>query len=85
MRVSALPAMLEEARKRYPPIWTIYDHPRDFPGAIVVRCWFGEVPHPDVFLTQRLDAARQYCLEQGAGFCLLRNEGDDPFILESWI
>lgn len=71
--------------KRTPRIWTIYDHPRDIPGAIVVRCWSGEVKHPDVFLTQSIDSAREYCIGEGADFCLCRKPEDDPAILESWI
>lgn len=76
---------LEEAMQALPPIWVIYDHPDDVPGAIVVRCWYGEVRHPDAFLTQSLQSAREYCLQQGGCFCLLRGETDDPKIVESWI
>jgi hypothetical protein len=76
---------LEEAKLRFPPIWTIYNRPRDIPEAIAVRCWYGEVPHPDVFLTQDIEHAREYCRQQGADFCLLRKLEDDPVIVESWI
>lgn len=81
-------AMLQrvsDARERLPPIWVIYDHPKDAPQAIVVRCWYGEVAHPDAFLTQHLHAARAYCVEQGACVCLARHQSDDPVIMETWI
>lgn len=77
--------LVKDAATRFPPIWTIYDHPDDVPGAFVVRCWYGEISHPDVFMSQELENARRYCLSQGADFCLLRNYEDDPSILESWI
>lgn len=78
-------ALFKDQCTRTPPIWTIYDHPQDFPGAIVVRCWSGLVKHPDVFLTQSLESAREYCLREGASFCLLREAHDAPVIMESWI
>ena len=78
-------ARIEEAKKRYPAIYTIYDHPRDMPNAIVVRLWYGLVGHPDVFLTQFLESARAYCNDHGACVCLPRQPADDPAIIESWI
>lgn len=78
-------ARLDAARERYPAIYMIYDHPRDIPGAIVVRCWYGTTLHPDVFLAQTIDAARAYCERHGACVCLQRQPGDDPKIMESWI
>jgi hypothetical protein len=78
-------ARFEDECTRLPRIWTIYDHPRDIPGAIVVRCWSGLVPHPDVFLTQSIESARARCLLAGASVRLERNADDDPVIVESWI
>lgn len=76
---------LEEAKQRLPGIWTIYDHPRDFPDWYVVRCWYGKVKDPVAYPTKDLDDARKYCHLMGASFCLLRHANDDPAILESWI
>lgn len=78
-------AMLKQAMERYPPIWTIYNNPRDFPGKIVVRCWYGEVPHPDMCVAANIEAARDYCQRKGGEVCLGRQPGDDPVIVESWI
>lgn len=81
----AMLARVEQAKLSQPPIWTIYDHPLDVPSAIVVRCWYGQVAHPDAFLTQSLHAARSWCIEQGGCVCLARNQLDDPKVIESWI
>ena len=78
-------ARVADAAKRFPPIWILYDHPDDIPGAFVVRCWYGEVAHPDAFLTQYLEHARAYCREQGASVPLGRHPADDPKIMEMWI
>jgi hypothetical protein len=78
-------ALVAEAAERLPPVWVIYDHPDDIPGAFVVRCWYGEVPHPDVFLTQSAERAREYCINEGASVPLARDSNDDPRIMEAWI
>ena len=75
---------LAEAKKKFPPIWVIYDHPKDFPDSVVVRIWWGEVPDT---LTQHflsVDAARRHMLYRGR-VPLARDKSDDPCIVESWI
>jgi hypothetical protein len=32
---------LDEAKKLFPPLWVIYDHPKDFNAQVVVRVSFG--------------------------------------------
>lgn len=69
-------------------IWTIYDHPRDYPHAFVVRRSVidGPVPKADMqpwALTHTLDAARE-SLPPGLT-CMPRQAGDDPVIVECWI
>lgn len=81
---------LEEAQHRFPPIWTIYESPSDYPGKIVVRCWYGEVPCPEVKLfhgtdEEGIEDARRYALDEGASLPLERQLADDPSILECWI
>jgi hypothetical protein len=76
---------LEEARERFPPIWTIYDHPRDFPNHFVVRRWFGECPEPDPALCDSLEAARILIGRSGGSLRLNRAPTDDPSIIESWL
>jgi len=79
------PISLEEARKRLPPIWTIYDNPRDYAGSIVIRKWWGEVPEPAVMIAVSIEAARGIAQCEGASICLGRDADDDPCIVESWI
>jgi hypothetical protein len=50
---------LEEARKRLPPMWTVYEHPADQPDKFVVRVWYGEVPEPQCTTHDTLDEARE--------------------------
>lgn len=76
---------IEEARKRFPPIWTIYDHPRDYPEHFVVRLWYGLVCEQCVALFATAHEAREYIHSQGTWFCMRRAPTDDPKILESWL
>src|SRR5262245_39051897 len=81
---------LEEAKLRYPAIWTIYHRPADIPRAVVVRCRYGLVADPYTFMTSADDAdaierARAYCISCGASVPLARDPSDSPSIVESWI
>ncbi len=76
---------IRAARQRYPPIWVIYDHPRDFPDHFVVRIAWGLVKSPVAQLAPTLEAARRIAWKGGASFCLGRDSTDDPAIAESWI
>ena len=75
---------LDEAKKVFPPIFTIYDHPYDHPRWFVVRVWYGEVPGESC---QRatLDMARKAAWTMGAQVKLPRSAFDDAKIVESWI
>jgi hypothetical protein len=75
---------LDQAKKRYPPIYCIYDHPRDYPRWFVVRVWYGEVPG-EMCLRVDLDMARKAAWTMGASFRLARSGEDDAKIVESWI
>ena len=41
------PTPLELAMQKFPPVYVIYRHPRDYEGLaeIVMRAWFGTTPH----------------------------------------
>jgi hypothetical protein len=70
-------------------IWTVYDHPKDFPNTFVARrfeCWkvLEPVPTGDLIISPDLPSLRQQLHERGLT-CLPRNAGDDPKIIESWI
>lgn len=68
-------------------IWTVYDHPTDFPDAYVVRAHRIMAGHSEptdqIFLANTLEEVRAL-LPPGL-HRLARNEGDDPKIVESWI
>lgn len=76
---------LSEATKHFPPIWTIYDSPADYPGEIIVRTWYGDVPGNILCRCETVKEAEQEILKQGGCFYLGRAEGDDKVIVGSWI
>ncbi len=84
--------MLPETR-RHPfseplPIYVIYHGTSDYGQMYVVRQW-GIYDQANMFIhaprnvTHTLEAARRSL--PGGLFCLGRNPGDDPVIVESWI
>lgn len=76
---------LDEARKRFPPIWVIYDHPRDDPEHFVVRRWYGLVKEETAAAFSTLPEAREHIALEGGSVRLSRAEEDDPVILETWL
>lgn len=76
---------LDEARKVFPPMWTIYEKPRDFPDKWCVRVWWGEVSEPTGHACDSLELARLVVEKQGGCFRIPRSPDDDPVIVESWL
>jgi len=70
-------------------LYTIYDHPKDFPHHYVVRPHAvtpGDVmPHGFSCLYNTLEEARADCIDNGADTCLMREPDDDPVIIETWL
>lgn len=69
-------------------MWAVYDHPLDDPDHFVARRWeitAGESHATDDVLREtEIDEIRRHLAMRG--FCsLMRNESDDPVIVESWI
>lgn len=68
-------------------VWTVYDHPRDYPDAWVARrseIGFGTVTHTaDMFTADTLDELR--ALIPPGLVCVRRSPGDDPKIVEIWL
>lgn len=66
-------------------MWTIYDHPADYPRHFVVRSYLvgreGE-GSSRVQLADSLEEARA-CVPPGL-FCMARSPDDDPPIVETW-
>ncbi len=69
-------------------IWTVYDHPRDFPGDFVARRFVvdagGARPTDDILTAKSIDVLRDL-LEARGLVKLDRSPGDDPKIVESWL
>jgi hypothetical protein len=76
---------LEEARKVFPPMWTIYEKPKDFPEKWVVRMWYGETPHPRAAACDSLKIARDLIREVGGCVLIPRLPNDDPCVVETWL
>jgi hypothetical protein len=73
--------------------WTVYYNPSDYPGLYVVRPWDivqGE-PEPVPRLSEHwvcgsLEEARAIILHGDPSlYCLPRQPGDDPVIVEVWL
>jgi len=70
-------------------MWTIYDHPKDYPDHFVARKWLigSKRTRPEatdeLIVRSTLNEVRSL-LPPGL-YCLARNEGDDPVIVETWL
>lgn len=69
-------------------MWTVYDHPRDYPEGYIARRWdIGKntsLPTADVIRAKNLRTIRDKMTNMGL-VKLMRSDGDDPTIVESWI
>lgn len=70
-------------------VWTVYDHPKDFPDSFVARRFETGKGHAEPVATHDvvqgdLPAIRD-ALSRCGLVCLTRNDGDEPQIVESWI
>jgi hypothetical protein len=68
-------------------IWTVYDNPLDMPGFFVARAHIVEdgfsSPTAAMFIGLSLAEVRRQ-LPPGL-FCMPRQDGDEPHIVESWL
>lgn len=68
-------------------LWTIYDHPRDYPRDYVAREFLVEVEAvatANVLVSKDIDAIRDELYRRGF-VRMERLAGDDPCIVETWI
>ncbi|MGZ3742736.1 MAG: hypothetical protein ACXVB1_00160 [Pseudobdellovibrionaceae bacterium] len=65
-------------------IWTVYDHPSDFPDLFVARRFENLKPTMDYIAVSELEDIRKIMRSSGL-FCLARAPQDDPKIIETWI
>lgn len=70
------------------PMWTVYDHPSDYPSNYVARESFvnqnGVNGYGGFIICSNLDWLRIW-LQQHGLVCIGRMPGDDPKIVEVWI
>jgi hypothetical protein len=65
-------------------MWTVYDHPSDYPDKYVARCFSGEQPTSSIIIAENLEVIRYIlCLEMG--LTRQRSPEDDPKIVEVWL
>lgn len=69
----------------FPPMWTLYDHPQDYPNHFVVRTSWGPWHERRALLADTLELARLAVSMEGGEYRLVRDPLDDPKILESWL
>lgn len=65
-------------------IWTLYDHPRDYPNDFVARLYYLDQPTDQMMRATDLNTLREYFAFQGL-YRLPRAPGDDPNIIETWL
>lgn len=68
-------------------IWTVYDHPSDYPDAFVARLHLvhaDAVEPTDLVVSAPTLPALRLKLPPGLS-CLTRDPTDDPCIVESWL
>lgn len=64
-------------------IWTIYDHPTDYPDKFVARKFILDKPTSEVIIADTLEELREM-LPLGLS-CFNRSVTDDPVIVETWM
>ena len=71
--------------QRFPPVWIVYDHPRDHPNHFVVRVAWGPWYESRIQLAPTLELVRTAVQMEGASGFFAPSPGDDPVIKETWI
>ena len=66
------------------PMWTLYDHPNDFPKAYVVRLFDGATGKPTATI-MLFDTIREAWNKFGHAAFIARDDNDDPKIVGSWM
>jgi hypothetical protein len=67
-------------------IWTVYDHPLDYPGYFVARKWFVGLtlePTDEILLDTDLNSLRKHMPPWL--YCMPAQKDDDPKIIEVWL
>lgn len=85
--MNTMPPKPEPAPRRL-RIWTIYDHPKDFPDTFVVRphdlLAGGIIEYSEGYACPDIEVLREHMRAMGLT-CIPRRPEDDPVIVESWL
>ena len=70
-------------------MWTVYDRPRDHPDGFIARCFETGGGNPEPVATSHavtgsLDLIRR-SMQQCGFYCLKRQAGDHPNVVETWL
>lgn len=65
-------------------MWTIYDHPSDYPDCFVAREFVMDKPTENLIATPDLETLRGHFIEIGLT-CLARSPEDNPSVVETWL
>lgn len=65
-------------------IWTVYDHPEDYPNCFVARKFLNDQPTDELIVGQNVEEIRQMFRNKGLQV-VPRCPGDMPSILEIWL
>ena len=89
MVVNSVLAAQKEARDRNSlMIWTIYNHPKDYPSGFIARAFEvtkeGSVATSAVLVDSELKPIQDIFIQAGLTR-MIRNTGDDYKIVESWL
>jgi hypothetical protein len=66
------------------PIWTVFDHPRDFPDCFLARKFMLDVATTEIMAAPTLGELRDRLRAKGL-VLVLRSPEDDPRIMETWL
>jgi hypothetical protein len=85
---AALKATIAMRERGVLPVWTIYDHPKDYPDIYVARLFDQNLDGPVATFTAMgstsLDDLRQFFIDHGM-VRIDRYQEDDLCIVECWI
>lgn len=70
-------------------MWTVYDHPTDYPDKFVARRFDidanGAQPSSSIIIAADLETLRHILIVDMGLSCLTRSPDDDPKIVETWL
>jgi hypothetical protein len=74
----------EASRRGMLSMWTIYDHPSDYPDVFIARRFEYDQPTSDLVITKDLASIR-HAFRRAGLTCFMRADEDDPCIMETWL